>query len=243
MATTARSTSTNGTYQFETQTAHGFLPGNVIIFSGSTFALARAASLAACAGVMMVSITPTANTFYATQVGFLTGLESQSFTPGSLYYVSASSAGSLTTNAPSSVGNVILPCFVSTTSTSGFFFTGQGELIQSSELFAWNTVTSNTAVAINNGYMCNSGSSLAMTLPTTFSVGDQILIYGISTGGWNIVQPAVSGYGIQIGNVITMTGAGGSLTANAGSDCIQLVGAVANTTWKCIVQSGNISYV
>ena len=93
----------------------------------------------------------------------------------------------------------------------------------------WNIVTSTTPMVAENGYITNSASSIALTLPTTAVVGSALAIIGSNTGGWSIAQNASQN--IRIGNQITTTGTGGSITSVTQGDSIYLVCTVANTSW------------
>jgi hypothetical protein len=56
--------------------------------------------------------------------------------------------------------------------------------------FPWTTVTTNTQMAGNNGYIANAASMLTLTLPASASlnVGDTLRVTGMGTGGWKIAQ-------------------------------------------------------
>lgn len=96
----------------------------------------------------------------------------------------------------------------------------------------WNVVTTNTAMVAENGYIVNSAGAVTLTLPTTATVGSALPIIGINTGLWSIAQNA--GQNIQIGNKTSTTGVGGSVSATSGSDSLELVCVVANTTWAVL---------
>lgn len=97
----------------------------------------------------------------------------------------------------------------------------------------WNVVTTNTNMIAENGYFCNSASSLTMTMPTTAAVGSAIAVTNYNTGGFTIAQNA--GQNIRIGTSITTTGAGGSITSTAQGDSLYIVNVVANTSWIAII--------
>lgn len=106
----------------------------------------------------------------------------------------------------------------------------------------WNVITTNTNMVAENGYICNSGSLITVTLPTTAGVGTALAISNYSTGGFTIAQN--SGQNIRSGSSITTTGVGGSLSSTAQGDGILLVCVVANTSWICIsAPQGNLTIV
>ena len=188
MAYSARRISVNSISNYITQPNHGFAVGNVVTFNGAAYVLARANSLYNSQGVLMVSVVPDANHFVAIQDGYITQLPTAR-TPGIQWYLDPVNAGQLTSIIPSSVGNVILPCFVSTNSFEGYFQSNAGQLIESGQLFNWTVVSMNTIMAVNNGYISSSGGLLNMQLPPSSLIGDIIRITNIG-GNFKIVQLA-----------------------------------------------------
>lgn len=106
----------------------------------------------------------------------------------------------------------------------------------------WTVITADQTAAVNNGYICNKGSALVLTLPTTAAAGTVIRVTGINTAlGWKIAQNA--GQTIYFGTVNTTTGTGGYLQSSATRDSVELVCVVADTSWNVISSVGNITYV
>lgn len=240
MAVTARSTSTDELTALQNLTAHGFVVGDLIIYDGA-WVLAKADSLAHCAGTVMVSIVPTVDTFYVTQTGFVNNLPA-GFTPGVQYYLSP--AGGLTATRPMATGQVILPCFVAIDTSTGFFYGGSGELIQSSIVAAWNVVTTTPiTMTVNNGYIANGGSSTTFVLPATYAVGDEFSIVDHSGNGFVITQTlgGVSQQVFDLGLAST-AGATGSTTTTVAGQSITLVAAVANAALRVIENKGSFIY-
>lgn len=56
--------------------------------------------------------------------------------------------------------------------------------------FPWTTVTADTQMVGNNGYIANDSSLITLTLPAsaTLNVGDTVRVSAIGTGGWKIAQ-------------------------------------------------------
>lgn len=112
--------------------------------------------------------------------------------------------------------------------------TGSGE--------PWTTVAGTTqALAVNNGYYANNAGLVTLTLPTTASVGDLILVGGQGAGGWLIAQNASQL--IRFGSSVTTTGTGGSLASTNQYDNIVLRCMVANTTFAVWASIGNLTVV
>jgi hypothetical protein len=106
-----------------------------------------------------------------------------------------------------------------------------------------NQNTSSVTMSVDTGYLINNGASLVtLTLPTTSAIGDYVEITGFSAGGWTIAQAA--GQLIHIGNQVTTTGVGGSLSSTNQYDCVRLRCLVANTTWTVVsMQSSGLTFV
>jgi hypothetical protein len=108
--------------------------------------------------------------------------------------------------------------------------------------FGWNTVTTNTVMVADSGYITNSGSTITLTLPTTAAVGSALAIIGLGAGGWTIAQNASQN--IQIGSSTSTTGTGGSVSSTNSKDSLYLVCIVANTTWATLGgPQGNLTIV
>lgn len=95
----------------------------------------------------------------------------------------------------------------------------------------WSTVVaSSISMVTNNGYIVNySTGVVTLTLPTVSSVGDELIILGLSANGYSIAQ--LTGQQIIIAPSTTTLGVGGSLTATNRYDAITLRCMVANSTW------------
>lgn len=244
MGYSALQLNTNALYQAVNQTAHGFTVGDVVRFNGTIFVTASNTSEANANVVGIVSNVVNADQFYITQEGFVSGLltaptEGGAFIPGTLYYLS-STTGELTAIKPISVGTVLLPSYIAYTATSGFFFSGGGTLIESGNLFAWQTVTINTSMAVNEGYFINGVGSLNMLLPPVSASGDIIEIATLGVNGCVITQGA--GQSVNIVDVTSTVGATGTttlqITNGVLSGSLRLVCMTANATWKVLSGTG-----
>lgn len=219
MAQSARLLTSSALQKYIQQNNHGFTVGQVISYNGSAYALAKADTLPNCQGVLMVSLIVDANNFYACQEGYMFNLPTAR-TPGEQFYVDPVNAGLLTNVMPALNGQVILPCFVSTSSFEGWFYTGSGRRIEPALPFGWTVVLTDTLLAVNQGYFSLTGSVNNLTLPATAAIGDEIIIANIG-GSFMVKQTGVQL--IQYGNVITTVGAAGTLTSSTQGDTITLV--------------------
>lgn len=98
------------------QPGHNFKPGQAIYFNADKkiYMLARSDN-ELTVGLFIVAKVADADNFTLVQAGFVEGLEG--LIPGEYYYVSAGTAGELTTVEPPDISN---PIFVADTDTSGF---------------------------------------------------------------------------------------------------------------------------
>lgn len=107
--------------------------------------------------------------------------------------------------------------------------------------FTWNTVTTNTNMLPNNGYITNGSLPLTLTLPSTSAVGDIIEIVFKSSAGWSIAQGA--GQTIYHGSVNTTTGVTGSFFNVDSGSCVSMICITADTDWRVKNSQGNFSLI
>jgi len=89
-----------------TQASHGFVATDAIYHNGTTWAKAKGDTLATSRSVWIVTSVPTVNTFIAVRAGRVT-VASHGLSVGSIYWLSAATAGALTTTRP--VGSTTTP--------------------------------------------------------------------------------------------------------------------------------------
>lgn len=95
---------------------------------------------------------------------------------------------------------------------------------------SWTDVTGTSQVmAPDNGYVADNGGLVTLTLPAIAAFGSVLSIAGKGAGGWIISQNA--GQNIQIGNVGSSIGVGGSVASTNRWDSLNLVCVTANTVW------------
>ena len=103
----------------------------------------------------------------------------------------------------------------------------------------WSAITADQSAVVNNGYLMNKASLLALTLPTTAAVGDRFKIIAMAATGWQITQS--SGQQIFFGTANTVSGATGTLTSSALGDSVELVCSVANNSFIVVDAIGNLT--
>ena len=90
-----------------------------------------------------------------------------------------------------------------------------------------------------NGYITTASTLTTFTLPSTIAFGNTVVVYGNSTGLWQINQN--SGQSIRIGNQTT-NATTNALSATSQGDCVYLVCSSANTSFIVTSSIGNIYF-
>lgn len=98
-----------------TQSSHGLVVGDLIYHTGSLYAKAKADSASTSEVVGMVAVVTNSNTFTFVTSGNVNGLTG--LTAGANYFLSAATAGAMTTTEPS-VSNIVVPVAIATSTTS-----------------------------------------------------------------------------------------------------------------------------
>lgn len=127
---------------------------------------------------------------------------------------------------------------------TGMNITGSGANVTftSGQKFVdWSVITTTPqSIVAFNGYITNLAGRVDFTLPATAAVGDIFIITTIHADGFQVNQNA--GQTIQLGDVSTTTGVGGSIRSTAIGDSISVVCTVANTDFLVFSMVGNIEY-
>lgn len=110
------------------QTAHGFVIGNVLYYTGSAYALAQADTADHAEVVGIVSSVVDANNFILLVAGEVAGLSG--LTAGTTYFLDDATAGALTATQPSTGGHISKPLGIAVSTTALFFYNFRGEVIQ-----------------------------------------------------------------------------------------------------------------
>ena len=106
----------------------------------------------------------------------------------------------------------------------------------------WSVITADTTAVMNQGYIVNSAARVIITIPASFSEGDELRIVGRGSGGWELAP--VSAQQIYFGESSTLTGAGGGkLQSTQDRDCVEILGVLPNTELTVMSAVGNITVV
>ncbi len=221
-----------------TQNNHGFIDGNVVFYNGAAYAKAKADTSADAEVIGIVTSVIDANTFQLTTNGSVTILSG--LTPGGIYFLSDSVAGTLTLTEPTTINYISKPLLIAVSATSGYFNNFRGKVIPDAS-FSWNVLAVNQAIVNNQGYIPDAVGLITMTLPTLIPVGTSFRVAGKGAGGWLIAQNG--GQTIHFGNMDTTPGAGGSLASTNRYDAIELLCVTANTDLVVLSSIGNITVV
>jgi hypothetical protein len=109
------------------QAAHGLAVGNVVRHNGTIYVKAQANSDDNAEVAGLVSAVADANNFTLHYGGLITGLSG--LVAGTVYFLSAATAGLLTATEPNVVGEVSKPLLVADSTTSGYFLNFRGAVI------------------------------------------------------------------------------------------------------------------
>jgi hypothetical protein len=180
-----------------TQSSHGFAALDLVRHNGTAWVKAQANSLAGATGVRAVVEVVDANTFRHAALGSLSGLTLDAATQ---YYLSPTTAGLFTSVAPTTVGHVILPLFV--TSTTALAELNIGDPVEivaaekpvecllfalSDETTALTTGTAKVTVRMPYAFTLTGVRASVTTAPT-----DAALIVDINEGGSTILSTKLS---------------------------------------------------
>ena len=106
--------------------ANSFAVGDVVYFTGSTYAKAQANAANTAEAIGVVS-KASASKFTLTELGYITGLSG--LTPGEVYFLSDSVAGGLTVNEPTTIGSISKPMLIADSATSAYVLNYRGVVV------------------------------------------------------------------------------------------------------------------
>jgi len=230
-----------------TQTAHGFVAGNLVrILSNNVYTKAQANSAANAEVAGIVSEVASSNSFTLLYIGAVSGLSG--LTAGTVYFLDPSTAGAMTATEPSTVGQISKPVFVATSTTAGIFFNYRGTVVGSAtstllvQRFSGNGSTVdfplNTQPNENNTFVYVSG---VYQQKDTYSISGTTLTFsGAPPSGTDNIEVVTVGT-VAVGSA-SSTEAGATLTlgteqATTSGTAIDFTGIPAGT--KMIVVNGH----
>lgn len=156
--------------------------------------------------------------------------------------------GTFTTYAPIVGGTTSTGALQQATtgmSTSGYVLTSTGASSlptwqAPSGGYAYSTITADQSAAVGSAYVNNkAGSRCVVTIPSTASVGQSIMVMGYSSQGWKLAQNASQT--IRWSGNSSTTGTGGYLQSNSQYDMIEITCIVTNTDWEVTKAQGQIT--
>ncbi len=236
-AYTARQLTTNKIQNPINQVGHMFVVGDLVRLSGGIFVKAQANSEANAALVGMVSAVVTADSFNLCQAGYVVDLDvTHPVVANTVYYLSPTSAGNLTSTKPTTTGQAIVQCFIADTTTSGYFIANDAQMIEPG-LFGWQTINANQTLVNNTGYFANGGAQLNLLLPATSIEGDTVEIISLGVFGFKITQ-AGGQQMFTTGGASTLGALGSAEFTDLGDKAILVYEASANV-WHLAADSGS----
>lgn len=157
------------------QSAHGFAAKDVLRNNGTSWTKAQAdtPANAVAAGIVVTVVSP--DVFVLATAGYIAGLSG--LTAGSVHYLSATTAGALTTTAPS----IICPVIIADTSSSGVIL---GSVSQPAGYATRGTVATSTWTTLSGSSTAISGKGW-----TRF-----VIIAGGGGNGGNYTTQTLLGY-------------------------------------------------
>lgn len=180
------------------------------------------------------------------KVGHLVGSGGITITPGGgNITIDGAGAGTATTydadaGSATPAANIlhIVGAGTVTTSAAGSTITITGS---GGSSMTWQVIGASQTLAVNHGYFCTSGGTLALALPAVSAIGDTVEISLDGSTGFTVTQSA--GQTIKFGNQVTTAGVGGSIASTGQGDTIQMVCSVVNLRWNILDCMGNLLFV
>jgi hypothetical protein len=131
-----------------TQASHAFAAGDVLYYTGSAYAKAKADAANTAEIVGMVSKVIDSNTFELTLEGKITGLTG--LTSGEVYFLSAATAGAITVTEPSVLGNISLPIGVAVSTTVFYVKSSRGVTVGGTNARTEIALSNNATVTVQD---------------------------------------------------------------------------------------------
>lgn len=145
------------------QAGHGFVVQRAVRLSGSTWIKAQADSEANAEAVGIVTAVADADNFTVTFGGYSAAFSG--LTAGSVYFLSASSSGVLTTTEPTTAGEVSKPMLVAISATAGVIANMRGVLLTAGPSISVQVACSDTTSTITTG-----NAKVTFPIPANFTL-------------------------------------------------------------------------
>ncbi len=177
----------------------------------------------------------------ASGTGSFAGTTSPTFVTPTLGVATATSYNKLLITAPATSATLVLADGKTLTVSNTLTFTGTdaasvnfgaGGTVAytggSGTIVTASIAGTTQAAAVNTRYIVTNAGQTTITLPTTFAIGDVIIIKGLGAAGW--ILAAGTATTVRLGSSVTSSA--GSLTSANQYDTVAVSGLVANTTWS-----------
>ena len=233
----------NRIWETITQSSHGFSAGQVVYFNGLTWALAKADDIDTAEALGIIEEVTT-NTFKIIYQGHITGLSG--LVAGETYFISASSAGSITTTEPTG-DDISKPILVALSSTGGIVnnwrgLTGGGtgggdatvlksNITQSSHGFSAGDVLRHNGTTYVKAQADTEDNSAAIgIIESVVDTNNYVLAYG------GLIS--ITGAGFTAGEVYYLSAAtAGAITTTAPTIKKQVLIAISSTAAILLIDS------
>lgn len=220
-----------------TQTGHGFVVGDIVYYTGTAYAKAKADSVVTAEVVGVVETIIDANTFVLVTDGFVTTLTG--LTSGDVYFLSDVTAGLATTTQVTTVGNIDKPIWQAVSTTAAILLPYRGKIVPTSNLAS--TITNNYRLTLTSGVPVTTNSvTAATTIYLTPYKGNDISLYSGTGSSWIVYYPgeisiAVPATTNQMYDIFAYN--------NAGTVTLELVAWTNDTTRATALTTQNGVYV
>ena len=195
----------NSIKQSCTQTAHGFSVGMAVYWNGSNWIRSQA-NTAASADALGIIDTVGVDTFSITMQGYISGLSG--LTNGSIYFISATSSGTLTTTEPTTYGYVSKPMLFALGTSSGIVVNMRGVVVTQAGVYdgvpVGGFIWYSTTTAPSDFLYCNGSavsrttySALFANLGTRYGSGDGSTTFNLPDGRGLFIRQLDDGKGID----------------------------------------------
>jgi len=172
-----------------TQTAHGILAGRAIYYNGTSWKMAQADSVAT-ADALGITDSVGVDTFSVVMQGYISNVSGVSWTAGSVYYISATSSGTLTTTEPTTYGYVSKPMLFALGTSSGIVVNMRGVVVTQTGVYdgvpVGSVVLHSTTTPPTDFLYCNGQavsrttySNLFTVIGTRYGVGDNSTTFNV----------------------------------------------------------------